>query len=280
MDSHVTTACEHCGTVKVRPRHVVVNGGGRFCSRKCANAAHKRDGRDNPNWRGGRPKSCVVCGAEFWVKPSHWEKRRACSRACLTRLHRESGRFAGSNNPVYGKSWRLENGRAVASRPQKVALVCSWCGSGFERLHRTHRQMAEDGRKPFCSRTCSCRAAAARPISGPLNPNYGNGQAIEGTRNPNWKGGLSFEPYTAEFTPRLKRAIRERDGHVCQLCGGTRPQRRRVLHVHHIDYDKANCSEANLITLCGGCNARVNFTRGWWTLYFQALLAARAAPVS
>ena len=43
-----------------------------------------------------------------------------------------------------------------------------------------------------------------------------------------------------------------------------------ALTVHHIDYDKENCKENNLITLCKQCNSRVNFNRKYWTNYFKS----------
>ena len=83
--------------------------------------------------------------------------------------------------------------------------------------------------------------------------------------NPNWQGGKSFEPYTTDWTETLKRAIRERDNYICQLCsqyGNT---------VHHKDYNKKNCNPNNLITLCISCNAKVNFNRDYWQNYFKSL---------
>jgi 5-methylcytosine-specific restriction endonuclease McrA len=42
----------------------------------------------------------------------------------------------------------------------------------------------------------------------------------------------------------------------------------KVLDVHHIDYDRKNSSEDNLITLCRQCNIRANFNRGYWEEFF------------
>lgn len=81
--------------------------------------------------------------------------------------------------------------------------------------------------------------------------------------HPCWRGGISFEPYSVEWTDTLKKSIRERDHYICQLCLGD------GYPVHHIDYDKKNCNQNNLITLCNKCNARVNFNRERWTKYFR-----------
>jgi len=87
-----------------------------------------------------------------------------------------------------------------------------------------------------------------------------------GSNNPGWKGGKSFEPYTTDWTETLRRSIRERDHYICQLCskyGNT---------VHHIDYNKKNCNTDNLITLCKGCNSKVNKNRGYWINYFKEII--------
>ena len=78
--------------------------------------------------------------------------------------------------------------------------------------------------------------------------------------SPNWKGGISFEPYSPEWKKSLKMKIKERDNHTCQLCFSEN----NLLHVHHIDYDKKNCSESNLISLCVSCHGKTNFNRKYW----------------
>lgn len=90
-------------------------------------------------------------------------------------------------------------------------------------------------------------------------------KAGTGKGNSNWKGGISFEPYTVDWTETLKRAIRERDHYICQLYGiyGN--------CVHHIDYDKKNCDPKNLITLSRKANSKVNFNRKYWKNYFMTL---------
>jgi len=80
---------------------------------------------------------------------------------------------------------------------------------------------------------------------------------------PNWKGGISFEPYSVDWKETLKRSIRERDYYICQLC------KEYGNVVHHIDYNKQNCNPNNLICLCFRCNSKVNFKREYWTKYFQ-----------
>lgn len=82
-----------------------------------------------------------------------------------------------------------------------------------------------------------------------------------GERNPSWNGGLSYKThgYGSSWTGYLKTKIKERDGLICQLCGDY-----KNLAIHHINYDKENCHENNLITLCRSCNVKVNFNRKKW----------------
>ena len=85
-----------------------------------------------------------------------------------------------------------------------------------------------------------------------------------GKNNPSWKGGLSFEPYPAEWNSKFKEQIRDRDNRTCQLCGINEKNTQRKLSVHHIDYDKENCDPNNLISLCIICHLKTNGNREYW----------------
>ena len=102
-----------------------------------------------------------------------------------------------------------------------------------------------------------------------------------GERASCWNGGSSSLPYTMEFTYDLKLRIRRRDGLRCQLCGRSEVENRRIskkpLPVHHIDYDKKNCDELNLIALCTKCNSRVNFRRDHWKQLLGEIVQRRYA---
>ena len=88
-----------------------------------------------------------------------------------------------------------------------------------------------------------------------------------------WKGGVSKNPYPKKFNNFLKLKIRTRDNFTCCLCGRTEREEleelNRVLAVNHIDFNKNNCKENNLNTLCLRCNAKINREREYWTNYFN-----------
>jgi len=79
--------------------------------------------------------------------------------------------------------------------------------------------------------------------------------------------------YPINFDESLKRKIRLRDNYTCQLCGIYQRDYLKLhlgqLGIHHIDYNKQNCDEDNLITLCHKCNSKVNFNRDYWFAYFS-----------
>lgn len=88
----------------------------------------------------------------------------------------------------------------------------------------------------------------------------------KGKKHWNWRGGLSKEGYSQDWTETLRRSIRERDRYVCKICGLIQGD---LAHdVHHIDYNKKNCNPDNLITLCHSCHQHTNKNREYWVKYF------------
>jgi len=90
-----------------------------------------------------------------------------------------------------------------------------------------------------------------------------------GENNPSWKGGIAYFPYPDEWKDDLKESIRKRDNYTCQECGTHQDELNRKLHIHHIDYNKDNLSENNLISLCNSCHNKTNFNRDYWVHYFN-----------
>ena len=87
--------------------------------------------------------------------------------------------------------------------------------------------------------------------------------------------GNGYEPYTKEFTEKLKESIRNRDNHQCQGedCSMTEEEHLivygRDIEIHHIDHNKENCDKDNLINLCKQCNIRANFNIEYWTDFYK-----------
>lgn len=140
-------------------------------------------------------------------------------------------------------------------RPKVPRIVkeCLGCERKFSVLpSRLHRRF-------FCSESCQVKWRSRN---------------TRGNLNPNWRGGSQSHDYPAGFFA-IRNSILKRDGNSCAspLC---RTDDTRV-HVHHIDFDKQNCDESNLIAVCPSCNARANFNRDLWAGILGAFVRWRIA---
>ena len=223
--------CKYCGHKFYTIPAEIKRGRGKCCSHKCAGLIK----REKQICR------CIVCNEEFYRKPSQIKNgnNKYCSRKCM------SIRQRGENNPNFGNKWSEEMKQKLSiknNKGKKLQRVCLNCGKEFI----VYSCILGNGNGNFCSKKC---------------------KSI-GKFNSNWRGGIEHEPYTKEFNDKLREKIRERDNCTCQLCGKHQYEFKSKLTVHHINYDKKNSSEENLIALCNACNLKVNYKRVFWTGYF------------
>ncbi len=94
-----------------------------------------------------------------------------------------------------------------------------------------------------------------------------------GATHPNWKGGIAYLPYSAAFNNGLKEKIRTRDSYTCQECGIPQAECLYPLASHHINYNKEDSSEYNLISLCEKCHGYTNYNREYWQRHFEEKIA-------
>jgi hypothetical protein len=99
---------------------------------------------------------------------------------------------------------------------------------------------------------------------------------ISGENSVHYIHGQGYDPYSKDFTPTLRKEIRERDNHTCQCCGMTQAEHlekyNNSLDIHHIDYNKMNCDKDNLITLCHKCNMKANFNIDYWYAFYTYIM--------
>jgi hypothetical protein len=200
-------------------------------------------------------RDCPVCKTEYSADTGRLRHNRqtTCSRECSYkfRAKKTTEALTGRPSPLKGK----KTGRSSWNKTDGVHINCGHCGIDMR------IEPNQVGRKRFCSKACFFSGRE-------LKKTFGKGSA-----HPAWKDGLSLNKYPSAFNPTLKRKIRTRDGFICQLCEMTEKEHlqkySRVLVVNHIDFDKQNCAESNLNTLCIPCNTRINWDREKWTAYFQ-----------
>lgn len=135
--------------------------------------------------------------------------------------------------------------RPEVKRKKSEASKAAWARGTYDK-----RNASEEWKRKIAE---GVKAAHARGDFGELS----------GEKNPNWRGGISFEPYGLGWTIKRKRFIRERDGYKCAVCDVSGNI------VHHIDYNKKNHELDNLITLCKSCHTRTNWNRDFWQSYFE-----------
>lgn len=101
---------------------------------------------------------------------------------------------------------------------------------------------------------------------------------MKGNKN-SYVNGESKFPYAPCWNDQLKEKIRKRDNYTCQLCGKTQEEQLKEigykLSVHHIDYHKFHCDEDKLITLCQGCNIKVNIDKLGYARFFLTYLEVK-----
>lgn len=192
-------------------------------------------GANNPNWKGGLlSKTCEVCSKPYSVKRVH-VRSRFCSLQCVGRA--QKGRL-----PCHGA---IRNPKPS----NKVQLICVEC-SGLFSVPRSHSH-----RYSCCSMSCQGKRTSVRTT---------------GRHNPNWQGGIARLPYPWNFR-KISQRIIQRDGYQCQgpKCSGVDER----LTAHHINYQKQDCRDENLITLCSACNSKANFGRPRWQSIYEAVMA-------
>jgi len=192
---------------------------------------------------------CADCGKEIY---RYSKLCKSCARK-------------GKNNPAYTTGLTLKDYFCIDCN-KKISTRCGIYGGGrcnvcankIENLSRTTRQNMSDNHAD---------------VSGENNGRFGL-PVSEETRSKlslsHGGTGIPFEntKYGTEFTKELKEQVRKRDNYKCQICGVTQNEIPRKLSVHHIDYDKLNCTLNNLVSLCQSCHMSTNTNREFWIQYF------------
>lgn len=88
---------------------------------------------------------------------------------------------------------------------------------------------------------------------------------LRGPNSPQWRGGVSFEPYCPKFNASLKEEVRSQFGRRCFLSG--KEENGKKLAVHHCDYLKSQGCQGqrwSLLPLDHSWHAKTNFDRWHW----------------
>lgn len=215
-----------------------------------------QDYRDHSS--GKLNKNCVDCGAK--VSRLGTKRCKACDGK------QQSIRQMGENNPYYrhgrtGKNTCIDCGTKVKLDYAKRCRPCAYKVNGENQRGKNNPKYKNgrhaNGMEANCIDcgqviwSCNTRCRTCWDMYN------------IGSRNPAWKGGVSFESYPVGWGRKLKELVRSRDGFKCRECGVPHIELGRKLDVHHIDYDKKNLSLDNLISLCHSCHAHLAHRPSW-----------------
>ncbi len=209
-------------------------------------------GDNNPSKRKDVQKKISKAQKILWQNPDYREKMRIINLDPKLREAKSKGGKSqkGKKQPLEsvkkGVETRKRNGSYVAWNKGKTGIYTK---EVIKKISNSIKKLHED---PIY------HAAHKFPI-------------MKGDKNPAWLGGISFLPYGKDFNKELKNKIRKRENYCCGECKKSQKELGELLSIHHIDYDKKNNKESNLIALCRSCHGSTHHNRQQWTTHFERI---------
>lgn len=196
--------------------------------------------------KGGRSYwNCVCeCGNKTVVQGSRLISGHTTSCGCLKKERTYEAHFKDLTGQVFGRLMVVSFDR----RENKITYWNCICNCGTEKVVMGSSLISGD--------TTSCGCLKKEIM-----------QERCGSNNPNWLGGISFEPYCPLWTKELRERIRSFFDNECVICGKAQEENSRQLSCHHITYDKNACCDGKPVqfsALCGSCHMKTNFDRERW----------------
>lgn len=214
--------------------------------------------------------ACEVCGRKFSVMGSRY--KRSIPRFCST----ECRRGQKLNRARYKRTSRecLYCGVEFSGQPS-VIKAQAFCSARCSLIYRKHQRLSQriNGRHcECCGRNFALSALRLNMLKN--HSSYGRFCCLgcfrewnKGDNSYRWSGGNQSK-YPDDFYLKRKIII-ERDNEHCAICHLPGAE------VHHISYDKQNCTEENLILLCESCHGATGWNRDYWQPALSILAEAR-----
>jgi 5-methylcytosine-specific restriction endonuclease McrA len=218
-------------------------------------------------------RTCEECNKSFEVG-SRVTKGRFCSKICT-----DEWQLTSTIEERYGeeRAKRIRENmsyRMLGNNPNNDPKVIQKKSESVKRFLRENPESRLGINNPFFGKKHTKEYCEIRSKERKGKRSYNDEQskrqkekALKGKNHPLWKNGASETKYTG-FTRLVSKKVRERDGHLCVECNKT--GKNGLVAVHHIDYNKNNPKDDNLITLCPKCHGITNHgDRDKWINYFR-----------
>jgi hypothetical protein len=238
-----------------------------FCSKPCYLSFHSR------NTKSVRCHRCrkLITSKFDSSKMRRNKGKRFCSKYCVDKWRRETS---------------IRTRQRLLRVKQELIKICPRCNSTYKTLNKKQiycsvkcrnrriiMNIKTDRSKPNCNciicnaplHRPKCRLNVKEPTCSRKCYIIWHSMRLAGPNHPAYRGddGRGYK----DFTAKIKRRVRERDGSRCVLCGDA-----DRLRTHHIDYNKKNPAANNLITTCRDCHNYTNFYRWFWKKLFSELM--------
>lgn len=194
---------------------------------------------------------CSINCLNEWQRNITWEER--IGKESANKIRKEtSNRVSGDKNPSKNKETADKISKSVKKYLSKNPRI----GDKNPFYGKKHSEKT----KNFLSESKKGKWAYNQEQYNKLCENTPKKE-----NHPNWNGGTSYLPYDENFDYKLKNKIKDLDNFICCVCG----KKTQKLSIHHIDYDKLNSVEDNLVSLCYSCHSKTNYGREKWKLFFE-----------
>lgn len=233
---------------------------------------------------------CPICKKLFYIE--NWRlkntKSPCCSKKCSVIL-KQSFRikcncdFCNKNlNIILSKFYNKSGKHFCNSICQKsfYKIIGNSPKFGIKDIKSSIRMILDNpSKRPEIKEKLS-KIHIQRYKNGAISPRLGIKETIEHRlklSKAHGGNGITFSNrgnYSGLFNNDLKFKIRQRDNFECQCCGLKESKHFRNLKninliIHHINYNKQDCNDINLITLCNACNIKANYNRNNWEVLYN-----------
>jgi len=192
--------------------------------------------------------------------------------------------MSGENHPFYGKHLTEEHKKKISETRLSLGIRHTpEAKARMSALHRGHKHTDEEKRKISQShkgkkRSAEHQAHLTAALKGRITSVETREKisiAIRGENHPNWKGGISYEPYCPKFNKDLRHRIRAFFEYRCMSCGKTTEENEKELCCHHVEYNKQACCDGNPVhfaALCKKCHSKTNNDRSRWEAMLHRII--------